>query len=100
MLSLPRPEGAGYMSKAANGWPRRRDPPSGSANSPAVTEAGGLLHPWNKLKARGKPGLQSPGAFFRVPAILASWKNRKFLLRREASSWTQRGVHVRWAGFL
>ncbi|XP_076779731.1 mismatch repair endonuclease PMS2 isoform X2 [Arvicanthis niloticus] len=52
MLSLPRPEGAGYMSKVANGWPRRRDPPSGSANSPAVTEAGGVLHPWNKLKAR------------------------------------------------
>lgn len=85
MLSLPRPEGADHMSKATNGWPRRRVfPESGSANSPAVTVTGGVLHPWSKLKARGELALRSPGAFFRVPGVPASGRDRKWLRREES----------------
>ncbi|XP_052024688.1 mismatch repair endonuclease PMS2 isoform X1 [Apodemus sylvaticus] len=52
MPSLPRPEGADHMSKAANEGPRRRVSTRATARTLPRCVTGGVLHPWNKLKAR------------------------------------------------
>lgn len=73
MLRYPARKGRAICQKQPMGGPGEAFPHSGSANSPAVTEAGGVLNPWNKLKARGKPGLHRLRAHsLRVPGILGS----------------------------